>query len=103
LSEFNGIATRKVVDRSTGKIAIERVQDVEDIIENNKRLQNEPQPHLNGFHHIADIPCIFIEKWCNEKGITYRELMSDDGFESVVKKMLRDPDYMWLRTTDKRF
>lgn len=103
MSEFNGIATQRVDDKSTGKIAIRRVQDVEDIIENNKKLQNEPQPILDGFHHIADIPCIFIEKWCNEKGISYRELMSDDGFEHVVKRMLRDPDYMWLRTTSKQF
>jgi hypothetical protein len=103
LSEFNGIVTRPVVDRSTGKVAVERIQDVEDIIENNKRLQNEPQDFKTGWHHIAEIPCIFIEKWCNEKGISYREIMSADGFEDVVKRMLRDPDYMWLRVTDKRF
>lgn len=84
-----------------GRITVERVQDVEDIIERNKVLQNTPQNFKTGWHHVASIPSIFIEKFCNEKQVSYRELMQD--WDGVVGKMLRDPDYRWLRTTDKRF
>lgn len=98
------ITTRPVVDRATGKIAVERVQDVEDIIERNKRRQNEQQDTRgDGWHLIGEIPNIFLEKWIVEDGISYRELMSPDGFERIIKRKLRDPDYAWLRTTDKRF
>lgn len=97
------VVTRPVVDRSTGKIAVERVQDVEDIIERNKGLQTTPQDFKTGWHHIASIPNILIEKWINEDGVSYRELMSPDGMERIIKRKLRDPDYAWLRTTDKRF
>lgn len=98
------VYTRPVVDRATGKIAIERIQDVEDIIERNKRRQNEQQvTRGDGWHMIGEIPNIILEKWIVEDGISYKEMMSPDGFESLVKRKLRDPDYAWLRTTDKRF
>lgn len=95
------LETRFHRDSSTGKVVVERVQDVEDIIERNKRAQNETQDLSTGWHHIAEIPSIFIEKWCNEKQVSYRELMAD--FDGIVKKMLRDPDYQFLRTTSRRF
>jgi hypothetical protein len=79
----------------------ERWQDCEPIVENNKKLQNETQK--GDFHHIADIPNVIIEKWINEDGVSYRELMSPDGMANIVKKKLRDPDWAWLRTTSKRF
>lgn len=95
------LETRFHRDSSTGKVAVERVQDVEDIIERNKRAQNETQDFSTGWHHIAEIPSIFIEKWCNEKQVSYRELMAD--FNGIVLKILRDPDYQFLRTTSRRF
>jgi hypothetical protein len=86
-----------------GKVLIHRHDDVEAVLENNKRLQNESQDTKNGWHHIADIPTIFIEKWMNEDGVTYQEMMSPGGFEALVKRKLRSSDWMWLRTTNKRF
>lgn len=97
------VITRPVVDRATGKIAIERVQDVEDIIERNKQRQNERQDTRNGWHMLAEIPNIMIEKWIVEDGVSYRELMSPDGMERIIKRKLRDPDYAWLRATDRKF
>lgn len=97
------VFTRPVVDRATGKIAIERVQDVEDIIERNKRRQNEQQDTRAGWHLFAEIPNIILEKWIIEDGVSYRELMSPDGMERIIKRKLRDPDYAWLRATNKRF
>jgi hypothetical protein len=93
-----------IIDTSEkGKTYVRRIDDVEDVLENNKRLQNEAQNTKGGWHHIAEIPAIIIEKWINEDGVTYQEIMSPGGFESIVKRKLRDPDWKWLRTTDKRF
>lgn len=80
------------------------MQDVEDIIERNKRRQNEQQDtRADGWHLFAEIPNIILEKWIIEDGVSYRELMSPDGMERIVKRKLRDPDYAWLRATSKRF
>ena len=82
----------------------ERWQDVEDIIERNKKLQNEEQSRKSNFRHSASIPNIFIEKWLREEwergnaGLKW----SSPEFDQLVAKKLRDPDYAFLRT-DKRW
>jgi len=81
-----------------GGFAIERVQDVEDILDQNKRYQNEPQQksELMG-HHVASIPLVVIEKWANEDGA---HLMQMNKYEAdrYLKRKLRDPDWAHLRT-----
>lgn len=93
--------TRVHFDATTRTVQFERLQDVEPIIENNKRLQNESQ-HSDWGRHFASIPNVIIEKWCNEDGVNYLALPGDE-FGRIIKQKLRDPDYAWLRTTDKRF
>lgn len=88
-------------DGATGDITFERLQDVEPIIEHNKRLQGESQ-HSDWGRHIASIPNVILEKWINEDGVNYLALPGDE-FGLMIKRKLRDPDYAWLRTTDKRF
>ena len=102
------VITIPIRDRETGTIAFKRWQDCEDIIENNKRLQNEPQK-CGSFHHVADIPCVIFEKWLaeeldwkNDPRGSYKWLMSRDGIKNMIKKKLRDPEWRWLKTTDKR-
>ena len=83
---------------------IERVQDVENIIERNKALQSAPQRRAASFHHIGSIPNLIIEKWLNEeraRGNVGIKLFGEE-FDRMVERKLRDPDWMWLRTTDKR-
>jgi hypothetical protein len=78
----------------------ERWQDVGDIIENNKRLQNESQDKKSDFRHIASIPNIFIERWLREEwergnvGLT----MFGEEMDKLVARKLKDPDWAWLRT-----
>ena len=52
---------------SDGSITVQRIQDAEPIIENNKRLQNEGR-QTGEFRHIASIPSVIIEKWMNGNG-----------------------------------
>lgn len=97
------VHTRHHFDASERVHVWERVQDVEPILEFNKAHQSEDQGFAPTFHFIGQIPNVMIEKWLVEDGIDYRELMSTDGLERIIKKKLRDPDYAWLRTTSKRF
>jgi hypothetical protein len=86
-------------DRSENQIHFQRVQDVEAILANNKALRSEQQKSDWG-RHIATIPNVIIERWITEDGVNYLSLPKDE-FARLVKRKLRDPDYAWLRTTDK--
>lgn len=93
------VLTRPVVDRSTGKIAIERIQDVEDIIERNKLLQTMPQKSDWG-RHIGTVPNVILEKWINEehaRGNIGLRMFSKE-FDALIARKLRDPEWRDLRT-----
>jgi len=96
------IVTIPHFDASERKFTFNRVQDVEPILERNKALQSGTGDTDLG-RHIATIPNVVIEKWLHEDGVSYQEMMSKDGFERLVKRKLRDPDWAHLRTTSKRF
>lgn len=101
---MSDVRTRVVVDASEKKFTFHRVQDVEDILERNKALQNMPQ-RAETFHHVASVPNVFLEKWLNEeyaRGNVNLRLFTPE-FDQLVFRKLRDPDWAWLRTTDKRF
>ena len=87
------------LDKSTGQIAIERWQDVEDIIELNKAVQNTPQRSDWG-RHVASIPNVILEKWLNEeyhRGNVGIKLFGPE-MDALVERKLKDPDWKWLRT-----
>jgi hypothetical protein len=82
----------------------ERWQDCEDIIENNKRLQNEDQSRHVPWRHMASVPCIWIEKWLREEWDRGNVNLkwSDDDYDALMRRKLQDPDYRFLRT-DKQW
>ena len=85
-------------------LTINRVQDVEPIIEDNKRLQLEPQSRKSSFRHIARVPAIILEKWFNEelaRGNVSLKWGSKE-FDGIIAKKLRDPDWAFLRTDRKQ-
>lgn len=94
---MSDIRTRSHYDPSERLFHFERVQDVEPILENNKRLQSERQKSDWG-RHIATIPAVILERWIKEDGVNYMALPSDE-FGRLIKRKLRDPDYAWLRTS----
>jgi hypothetical protein len=93
------IDTRLYVDDSERSFTIDRVQDVEAIIDLNKYLQTVEQKSDWG-RHIARIPNIFLEKWLKEEwdrgnlGIT---LFSKE-MDELCDRKLKDPDWKFLRT-----
>jgi hypothetical protein len=78
-----------------------RDEDVEPTLERNKKLQNTPQTKTESFHHVASIPAIVIEKWITEEGIPILSMPAHE-FQRFIRRRLRDPEWMWLKTTDKR-
>lgn len=94
------VDTRLIVEN--GNLTVHTYQDVEDIIERNKRLQTVEQRSDWG-RHIAEIPNNILNQWLNEewaKGNTSIKLF-DDEFNKLVQRKLNDPDWRWLRTDSK--
>jgi len=79
-------------------LVVHSFQDVEDIVEHNKWLQNEPQ--RGDLRHVASIPLNIINQWLNEEwahgNVDLR--MSGHEFDAMIARKLRDPDWRWLRT-----
>lgn len=87
------------VDKSERKITFAVWQDVEDIIENNKKLQNTPQKSDWG-RHVGTIPNVILHQWLTEewnKGNTTLKPYSKE-FDKIIEKKLNDADWRWLRT-----
>lgn len=84
-------------------LTINRIQDVEPIIENNKRLQTEEQDRHSSFRHIASVPNVIIEKWLNEELARGNKAIrfGSREFDALCAKKLRDPEWKYLRT-DRR-
>jgi hypothetical protein len=82
-----------------GTLAVRHYQDVEDIIERNKRLQNEPQ-RCDWGRHVATIPNNILVTWLQQewaRGNSSIRLFGREMDELVARK-LADPDWRWLRT-----
>lgn len=96
---------RTEIHQDGRELTINRVQDVEPILDNNKRLQNEPQDRRSPFRHIASIPAIILERWLNEEHQRGNRLMrwGSKEFDEMVARKLRDPDWKFLRTDGKVF
>lgn len=91
---MGNVATQFLWDEADGgKIHINRVQDCEPIIEQAKRLREQPRGK-DGLRHVARIPEVIVEQYCNNHGITFAEFMRDN---THVERMLKDPDLSYFR------
>ena len=81
-----------------GTLAVRHYQDVEDIIERNKRLQNEPQ-RCDWGRHVATIPNNILLKWMLEEGVPVFGMPAHE-WDRFLRKKLNDPDWRDLRTSE---
>lgn len=91
--------TSVTLDRSEKLIVVESWQDVEPVIEWNKRLQSIPQRSDWG-RHVASIPNVILTKWLNEewaRGNTTIRLFGEE-MDRLVERKLADPEWAYLRT-----
>ena len=83
------------------RYAIETIQDVEPILENNKKLATAGDGYSpsRDIRRIANIPNVIIEKWINE-GICN---VFDKNDAPKLRRLLNDPDWRHLRTSPGRY
>lgn len=93
------LQTKIHLDSNGQDIAIENIQDVEPILEQNKMLRTMEQKSDWG-REIAEIPNVILIRWLNEehaKGNESLRLFTPE-MDAIVKKKLQDPDWAYLRT-----
>lgn len=77
-----------------GKMTIERTQDCQAIAEHCKTAHVEGRHGTSEMKHAASIPFVFVEKYCNDKGISFHECMSN---KVHIRAMLTDPALQHFR------
>lgn len=81
------------------KIVACTTEDVESVIEQNKREQLLEQKHEYA-RKVASVPNVILLQWMYEeyrKGNTQLRLFSPE-FNALVQRKLQDPDFAYLRT-----
>ena len=88
-------------DAVTGKITIHKEQDVEPLLELNKKAQAINNGSWKGdMHHVASIPTIVIEMWTEELKLKQAHNANPLHKENrkFLKAKLNSPDWALLRT-----
>lgn len=91
------------LDSNGQDLAVEHVQDVQPILEQNKLLRTLQQKS-DCTREVADIPNVILIRWLNEehaRGNTELRMFSFE-FNQIVKRKLRDPDWANLRTDSQQ-
>jgi hypothetical protein len=81
-------------------LVVQTYQDVEDIIEDNRRWQNAGK-QTGEWRKTSSIPNNIILQWLHEewaKGNTTIKLFSEE-FDRMVARKLADAEWKYLRTT----
>ena len=98
----DGVSRKYYVDHSDQTITFVSSQDVEPILDQNKRDRSEDQK-MDWGRHIARIPPTVQLQWFHEeqqRGNTSLRMYSKEWDELVMKK-INDPDWAYLRTDKK--
>lgn len=96
---MNDLAVKVHLDSNGEDLAIEHVQDCDDILEWNKEARRDEQRSDWG-RHVARIPNVIYVQWLNEehaRGNTNLRLFTKE-FDKIVQKKLQDPEWVHLRT-----
>lgn len=99
---MSDVLTRFHRENGGKDLTVERVQDVEPILENNKLLRSIPQKSDWG-RHKSCVPNLLWEKWFNEynEGRNPPDLrIYGPEFTAYVDRKLNDPDYRAFRVDD---
>ena len=81
----------------TGEFAIEHIENIQPLIDQNKKLQNEDHSVRDEFRLSARIPMTVVYEWKNTFGVD----IYNKNHAQAVKKLLNSPDYRYLKTTNR--
>lgn len=76
------------------KMHIQRQQDCTPIAEYAKRASIEGLHGSSEMRHVAKIPNVIIEKYCNERGVSFAEVIGDPAH---MRRIVNDPDNAMFR------
>lgn len=96
---MDGVLVRPRFDSNGKDLAIEHIQDVEPILQWNKRARQDEQRSEWG-RHVARIPNVVYVKWLDEehtRGNTGLRMFTPE-FDLIVQRKLDDPEWAYLRT-----
>jgi hypothetical protein len=89
----NGVNT-SVVLNNDGSLTTGTHQDCTPIVDHVASLRNEGHHGSKDMRLAASVPFVVVEKYCNEKGITFQEFGNSQEHKICF---LNDPDYKLLR------
>lgn len=91
--------TTLILDGNARTITTVATQDVEPILENNKRLRTEKQKRDWG-RHIASIPNVISYRWMVEEWNRGNHSLrfGTPEWNALVWRKLQDPEWAYLRT-----
>lgn len=83
-------------DEATGNFAIETRQDVEPILDNNKRQQNDGDGFTpsRDMRKVGTIPLVVLQLWKDTEGLDWM----NKNHAKAIRAKLNDSDWRWLRT-----
>jgi hypothetical protein len=84
----NWDGSQTVVALEDGNLITGTVQDCTPLVERTKALHRAGIHGSSEMRHAASFPAVLVEKYCNEKGITFQEWI---GNPTHAKAMLTDP------------
>lgn len=90
----NGNGVKTHIALQDGALITGTSQDCTAIVDHVKALRNEGYHGSKDMRLAASVPFVVVEKYCNDKGITFREFSQD---ESHKVAFLNDPNYRNLR------
>ena len=82
----------------TGEFAIEHIEDIQPLLDQNKKLQNEDHSMRDEFRLSARIPMTVVYEWKRTYGVDLFNKNHKEG----VRKLLNSPEYRYLKTTNRR-
>lgn len=87
-------AVRTSFAEADGKLFIGQSQDCTPIAEHAQALHKAGEFGSSDMKHAASIPMVILEKYMNEHGVTYAELM---GNPVHMRRICNDPDNRMFR------
>ena len=103
MSDTDSIETRWHEVETDDQFVVSRTQDVEPILNQNKKRQNDG---LDGYSpsrdlkQIASLPLVVAESWMKTDGVNWLQLTGSDR-EKYLRKKLNAPDNAFLRTDNR--
>lgn len=92
----SGFVETKFIIKDKNSFDVVRTQDIEAIMEANKRdrIEGDGWTENRDMRHVARIPLIVLEQWAKEAGLKpFCQEMTE-----VIRRKLNDPDNAFFRT-----